>query len=1051
MTLFLSSNARNWSFKLKVKRVVKKIGIFLCHCSLSPLKADATEMVIQALRQHPTVAHAEVYQDMCLQAQLERVEKAIREKRLEGVILTSCSPSLHRESFLNQITSAGLAPHQFEVVDLREPVNGGIAHEKVIKVIENIIEKLCLSQPSPVVELPVTKKALVIGGGVAGIQSALDIADAGYEVFLVEKDPSIGGHALQYAEVFPTLDCPQCIMTPKMVEVGQHPNIRLMTYSEVEKVSGQIGNFTVRVRRKASYVDWDKCTGCGDCVSVCPVEIASEYERGITTQKAIYKPFGQAVPAVFTVEKKGVAPCRIACPAGVNAQGYIALISQGKFKEALEVVRKTMPFAGVIGRVCTHPCEADCERKTVDEDMSIRTLKRFIADYELKVGREKATPVEKTREEKVAVVGSGPAGLACAYDLVNKGYPVTVFEAMPMAGGLLRYGIPEYRLPNKVLDNEINYVKELGVDIKTNSPVKDLGQLFDQGYKSIFLGTGAWVSQKMGIPGEDTTGVIHALGFLRQVTSGEKVSLGNRVAVIGGGNAAIDAARVAKRLGAKEVTILYRRSRVEMPAEAGEVNEAENEGIKLNILVAPVKMLSKDDKLTGIECTRMELGEPDASGRRRPIPIEGSNFTLDVDNVIIATGQTVDKAGLPKEFTYTAWGTLSVDQVTLETDISGVFAGGDVVAGPSDVIASIAAGKEAAESIDRYLSGTDLQEGRPKQLTKVKEVSKEGVVKASRPAMPMLALDKRGASFTEVELGYDEKTAIEEARRCLNCAACSECMECVKACEPQVINHEIEDRYEELNVGAIVFATGFELVPKKEITEFEHDPDVLDGIQFERILSPGGPTAGVVLRPSDGITPKEVVFISCVGSRDPEHGVPYCSRVCCMYLAKMAMLYKHAVHEGQAYIFYMDTRTTGKGYEEFVQRAVEEDGVIYLRGRVSKLFREGGKLKVWGVDTLSGKRIEVSCDMVVLGMAMVPNPAGKELAQKLGIPTDEYGFITEVHLKLRPLETSVPGIYVAGTAQGPKDIPDSVAQGSGAASKVLTLFSSSELILEKVA
>ncbi len=1008
-------------------------------------------MVIQALRQHPTVAHAEVYQDMCLQAQLERVEKAIREKRLEGVILTSCSPSLHRESFLNQITSAGLAPHQFEVVDLREPVNGGIAHEKVIKVIENLIDKLCLSQPSPAVELPVTKKALVIGGGVAGIQSALDIADAGYEVFLVEKDPSIGGHALQYAEVFPTLDCPQCIMTPKMVEVGQHPNIRLMTYSEVEKVSGQIGNFTVRVRRKASYVDWDKCTGCGDCVSVCPVEIASEYERGITTQKAIYKPFGQAVPAVFTVEKKGVAPCRIACPAGVNAQGYIALISQGKFKEALEIVRKTMPFAGVIGRVCTHPCEADCERKTVDESTSIRTLKRFIADYELKVGREKATPVEKTREEKVAVVGSGPAGLACAYDLVNKGYPVTVFEAMPMAGGLMRYGIPEYRLPNKVLDNEINYVKELGVDIKTNSPVKDLGQLFDQGYKSIFLGTGAWVSQKMGIPGEDTTGVIHALGFLRQVTSGEKVSLGNRVAVIGGGNAAIDAARVAKRLGAKEVTILYRRSRVEMPAEAGEVNEAENEGIKLNILVAPVKMLSKDDKLTGIECTRMELGDPDASGRRRPIPIEGSNFTLDVDNVIIATGQTVDKAGLPKEFTYTAWGTLSVDQVTLETDISGVFAGGDVVDGPRNVIGAIAAGKEAAESIDRYLSGTDLQEGRPKQLPKVKEVSKEGVVKASRPAMPMLALDKRGASFTEVELGYDEKTAIEEARRCLNCAACSECMECVKACEPQVINHEIVDRYEELNVGAIVFATGFELVPKKEITEFEHDPDVLDGIQFERILSPGGPTAGVVLRPSDGITPKEVVFISCVGSRDPEHGVPYCSRVCCMYLAKMAMLYKHAVHEGQAYIFYMDTRTTGKGYEEFVQRAVEEDGVMYLRGRVSKLFREGGKLKVWGVDTLSGKRIEVSCDMVVLGMAMVPNPAGKELAQKLGIPTDEYGFITEVHLKLRPLETSVPGIYVAGTAQGPKDIPDSVAQGSGAASKVLTLFSSSELILEKVA
>ncbi|MBA7658632.1 Ferredoxin--NADP reductase [subsurface metagenome] len=553
----------------------------------------------------------------------------------------------------------------------------------------------------------------------------------------------------------------------------------------------------------------------------------------------------------------------------------------------------------------------------------------------------------------------------------------------------------------------------------------------------------------MGIPGEDTTGVIHALDFLKEVNSGAKVSLGKRVAVIGGGNAAVDAARVAQRLGAKEVTIVYRRSRAEMPAVATEVDEAEREGVNIHFLAAPVRVLSQDSQLTGIECIRMELGEPDASGRRRPVPVKASEFIMDVDNVIIAIGQAVDKAGLPKELAYTGWGTLSVDQVTLKTNISGVFAGGDVVR-PADVIGAIAAGKEAAESIDRYLSGKDLSEGRPKTLPRVKEISKEGVQPKPRVVMPVLDLKQR-EGFTEVELGFDEKTAIEEAKRCLNCAACSECLSCEKACEPKAINHEMLDRYEELNVGAIVVATGFELVPNKEITEFEQDLDILDGIQFERILCPGGPTAGVVLRPSDGRTPKEVVFISCVGSRDPEHGVPYCSRVCCMYLAKMAMLYKHAVPEGQAYIFYIDTRTTGKGYEEFIQRAVEEDGVLYLRGRVSKVFRDGEKLKVWGVDTLSGKRIEISCDLVVLGMAMVPNPAGKELAQKLGILSDEYGFITEVHLKLRPLETSIPGIYMAGTAQGPKDIPDSVAQGSGAASKVLALFSSSELILEKVA
>ncbi|MCK4962303.1 MAG: FAD-dependent oxidoreductase, partial [Anaerolineales bacterium] len=421
----------------------------------------------------------------------------MKENGLEGVVFTSCTSLLHRDTFRELASAAGLAPNQFEVVDLREQIDGKRASERIIEAIENLAAKLTSPQPAFGAELPVTRKALIIGGGVAGIQAALDIADAGYEVFLVERTPSIGGHMLQYAEVFPTLDCPQCIMTPKMVEAGQHQNIKLLTYSEVEQVSGQIGNFTVRIRRKASYVDWEKCTGCGDCATACPVEVYSEYERGIAAQKAIYKSFGQAVPAVFTVEKRGTAPCRIACPAGVNAQGYIALISQGKFQEALEVVRRTMPFAGVIGRVCTHPCEMDCERRTVDEPMSIRTLKRFIADYELKAGREKAIPVERTKKEKIAVVGSGPAGLACAYDLVRKGYPVTVFEAMPMAGGLLRYGIPEYRLPKNVLDNEIDYVRELGVEIRTDSPVEDLNGLFSKGYQAVFLGTGAGVSQKM--------------------------------------------------------------------------------------------------------------------------------------------------------------------------------------------------------------------------------------------------------------------------------------------------------------------------------------------------------------------------------------------------------------------------------------------------------------------------------------------------------------------------------------------------------------------------
>ena len=1034
---------------------MERIGVFLCHCSLSPLKASAAENVIEAISQHQAAAYAEIYQDMCLQPELERVKRAIREKRLNGVVLTSCSPSLHQESFRNLMTSVGLASHQFEVADLRERVNGGTTAEKVIELVENLVERLVLAQLPSTIRLPVTKNALVIGGGVAGIQASLDIADAGYEVFLVERNPSIGGHMLQYSEVFPTLDCPQCIMTPKMVEVGQHPNIKLLTYSEVEQVSGQVGNFTVRVKRKASYVDWDKCTGCGECINVCPVEIYSEYERGIATQKAIYKPFGQAVPAVFTVEKKGIAPCRVACPLHVNAQGYIALISQGRFAEALSLVREKNPFPGICGRICTHPCESQCTREKVDMPLAIMDLKRFVADQEKELGAD--LTISPEREERVAVIGAGPAGLMAAYELRRMGYQVTIFEALPFAGGMMRVGIPEYRLPRDILEKEVSLIQKMGVEIRFDTTIGEQITLADlkKEFSAVFIAVGAHVSARLGVDGEDLAGVKHGIDFLKEVNMGGKVNVGDKVAVVGGGNAAIDAARAAHRLGAEAVFIVYRRSRAEMPASPSEVAEAEREGIKIHFLTSPGRIVGEDGRVKGMECLKMKLGSPDESGRRRPVSVEGSEFFLEADMIIPAIGQIPNVSFIDKEIgvRLKPRDLLEADDMTLQTTAEGIFAGGDAVTGPNTVIDALAAGRRAAISIDRYLREENLTVGRESVEPRISEleVDIEGITKRERVEMPVVPPAQRAGNFKEVALGLSEEEAIREAKRCLACPGCCECRACEKVCEPKVINHEMLDRYEELEVGAIVLATGFELIPKKEIAEFEPDPDILDGIQFERILCPGGSTAGVVVRPSDGKTPREVVFISCVGSRDPEHGVPYCSRVCCMYLAKMAMLYKHAVPDGQAYVFYMDIRSTGKGYEEFMQRAVEEDGVLYLRGRVSKVFRDGEKLKVWGVDTLSGKRVEISCDLVVLGMAMVPNPTGKELAQKLGMFVDEYGFISEVHPKLRPLETSVPGIYVAGTAQGPKDIPDSVSQASGAASKVLALFSSNELVLEKVA
>jgi heterodisulfide reductase subunit A len=881
------------------------------------------------------------------------------------------------------------------------------------------------------------ESVLVVGGGIAGIQASLDLANMGFKVYLVEKSPSIGGRMAQLDKTFPTNDCAMCILAPKMIESNSHPNIDLLTYSEVEKVSGGIGKFKVKVKKKASFIDWSKCTGCNECAKVCPVELNSEFNQNIGSRKAIYIPFPQAIPNKYTIDKRGYPPCRFACPAGVNAQGYVALISQGKFKEALEVVRRTMPFAGVLGRVCTHPCELDCERGKFDESISIRALKRFVADHEMKAGREKLTPIKKTKKEKVAVIGSGPAGLACAYDLIREGYSVTVFEALAEAGGLLRYGIPEYRLPKEAVDNDISYIQELGVEIKTNSPVKDFGEVFNQGYSAIFVGTGAWASQKMGIPGEESKGVIHALDFLRMVNSGVEMKLGSGVAVIGGGNAAIDAARASLRLGAKEVTVVYRRSEAEMPAIKTEIEEAEREGIKFHFLAAPVKILSKNGQLSALECIKMKLGEPDASGRRRPVPIKGSEFTMDVDNSIIAIGQSVDKEMLPKDLGYTGWGTLEVDPITLQTNLDGVFAGGDIVSGPADVVVAVAAGKEAAISIDRYLRGVSLTEERKITPKRVESVSKEGIQPAARSAMPMLKTSERKGSFAEVEQGYDEKTAIEEAKRCLNCGVCSECRECEKVCEAKAIDYEMEDKYLELNVGAIIVASGLGLYDISSLTEYGYGKikNVITAMEFERLTAASGPTMGALKRPSDGRIPENIAFIQCVGSRDFRNK-SYCSSVCCMHATKEAMLaYEH--HPGtKSTIFYMDMRAVGKRFQEYIARAKKEYNVTYIRGRPGRIEvnPKNDNPIIWYEETTSGEVKSFEAELVVLAQAMVPQIT-QDLSKILGIELDENGFVKIPDKLVQPLDTTKPGIFACGYVHSPRDIPDSVTQASGAAGR----------------
>jgi heterodisulfide reductase subunit A len=567
---------------------MKRIGVFVCHCGKNISATVDVEKVVSEVSKHPNVAYAINYTYMCSDPGQDMIKDAIKSEKLDSVIVAACSPSLHENTFRKAVSKADLNQYQFENANIREQCSwvhseGEAATEKAIKIILSMVEKIKQNESLSPTVIPVTKKALVIGAGIAGMQTAIDIANSGHKVVLLDKNPSIGGKMSQLAETFPTLDCASCILTPKMVEVSSHPNIELMTYSEVEEVSGFVGNFKVKIKRKATFVDWEVCNGCGACFEKCPTKkIPSEHDRGMGFRKSIYRPFPQAVP----------------------------------------------------------------NKPVIDQDH-------------------------------------------CLYILKEK------------------------------------------------------------------------------------------------------------------------------------------------------------------------------------------------------------------------------------------------------------------------------------------------------------------------------------------------------------------CGNCEKACPLDAIDYTQKDSYLEETFGAIVVATGYDLMPILDIGEYGHGKytNVIDGLQFERLLSASGPTAGEIRRPSDGKIPKEVVFIQCVGSRDPEHGVSYCSKICCMYTAKHAFLYKHNVPDGQAYVFYIDIRSAGKNYEEFVQRGMEEEDVLYIRGKVSKVFEEGEKVVVWGVDTLTGKKIEIEADLVVLAMAALPTAGAKELAQKLRISTDEYGWMQEAHPKLRPLETLTSGIFLAGAAQAPKDIPETVSQSSGAASKVVSLFS----------
>jgi len=912
---------------------------------------------------------------------------------------------------------------------------------------------------------------MVVGGGIAGMQSALDLADQGFKVYLVEAQSAIGGHMAQLDKTFPTNDCAMCTISPRLVETGRHPNITLMTDSEVIDVKGHAGDFSVRVRHNPRYIDVEKCVGCGDCAKVCPILIPDTFNEGLSKRRAAYKLYPQAVPNAYAIAKRGIAPCRDACPAGQRAQGYIALIREGRWNDALRVIKMDNPFPGICGRICNHRCETACNRGLVDEPINIRALKRFVTDKVYAEARQPIDPLPRRFDQRVAIIGAGPCGLTAAQDLVREGFGVTVFEATPVAGGMLRLGVPEYRLPTNIIEREVQDIVDLGVDLRLNHRIDNLDDIFNEGFDAVLIAVGAHEGIRLPIPGANLDGVVINTHFLRDVRLGkynddmqDAPPLGQRVVVLGGGNVAIDCARSAVRLG-RHVEMACLESGEKVPAHAWEVQAAQEEGIILHEGRTFERILSDEQgHVRGMECMRVASFSFDETGRLNVEKVPNSTHVIECDTVIFSVGQRAGLAFIPDDAGVGLTGRklIAVNPNTLAATREGVFAAGDSVSGTAFVIEAVDSGHTAARSIIRYLQGEHLEPPHHPDLPVVKltrdeistRMARGEIKRQARVPLPELPVARRIDNFIEVEGGYDDQSAQQEAARCLACGICSECMSCTFACGVNAIDHNMVVRDESVRVGAVVLAPGYQAY-RAELSEeygLGRYPNVVTSLQFERLLSASGPTSGHVQRPSDAKSAQKIAFLQCVGSRDQSHD--YCSSVCCMYAAKQAiMAVEHAKAETRSdngplhcQVFFMDTRAYSKGYEEYYRRAEKKYGVQYTRCRISDLREDPDThdLVLRYFDEQGQLRCE-RFDLVTLSVGMEISPKVRELGQRLGIELDDYGFCHTV--QFNPLETSRAGIYAVGPFREPKDIPESIIEASGAAAAVASRLSEARFTL----
>jgi heterodisulfide reductase subunit A len=769
----------------------------------------------------------------------------------------------------------------------------------------------------------------------------------------------------------------------------------------------------------------------------CTVAVPDQFNADLVARRAAYIAFPQAVPKKAVVDRPGTSPCTFDCPAGIKAHGYVSLARSGDYEKAFNLVLESTPLVGSLGRACFAPCEDACSRGSLEGAVPIRRIKRFLADTHYASGNLLGATRAQQNGRRVAIVGSGPAGLTAAWQLGRLGYKITVFEAAPVAGGALGLTIPDYRLPGEVVAQDVGNVTAIGVEIEVNHPVDDLEALRRDGFDAVLVATGTGKAARLGVPGEDLRGVLPSLAFLQASKLGGIGDLKDKhVVVVGGGNVAIDAARSARRLGAASVQQVCLEQRIQMPAFSWEIDEALEEGVALHDGWGVAAVLGRDT-VRGIDLKRC-TAVFDQAGRFSPSYDERVRTTIGCDVVIVAIGMGPDTAVFGQTLPLRSNRTIDVDPRTLQSKVPHIFACGDVVTGATMITTAVGQGRRAAYMIDRWLRkepfAADVFDQRLPQVLPEDVLRRQKSHSRKDPVSSGKTFVATPTDFHEIELPLTEDEVHHSAGRCLDCGVCSECHECVNVCPAGAIHLDMRPQRIDADVGTVIVSTGFKLFPADLKPQYGYGryKNVITGMQMDRLLAPTRPY-NTVLRPGDGRLPDRIAYVMCTGSRDQTVGNPLCSEICCMYSIKQNQLIMGALPLADVTVFTIDVRTMGKGYDEFYVQAGAM-GANFIKGRIAEIRElDNGNLILRYEDIEQGGAVrESEFDLVVLAVGVQPNLETKKLFGEDTLQHDACHYVEEVDEDLNPGQTNIPGVFVAGAASGAKDIPESILHAGAA-------------------